>query len=185
MANPQEDLPPTVEGKLTIILNGQRIDNLTEDGIRTMAFFEGRDREALVAEALARKAKQDAVNIIRPKIRDRVGDTASLLGTTADAAQLSVAFALADIVAMETTTTFAAYKTAKMTLLGALAGVDHVTGNPVDVPTLAQDLITKIQSGEIKLTASLKGLVPALEEIMGRSTGVADIMIEALGGGAA
>ncbi|MCF6221632.1 MAG: hypothetical protein L3J65_11015 [Robiginitomaculum sp.] len=181
MPNPQEDLaPPNIEGTLTVIVNGQRIDNLTEAGIRDMPFFEGQDRDALIAGALTRRAKQADVDVVRPKIRDRVGDTASLLGTSADAAQLAVVFMLVDIVTLENTTTYANYKAMKLQMLGTLAGVDHITGDPVDVPALAQHLITKLQSGEIQLTASIKGLANTLDEIMGRATGVAIILQEVL-----
>ncbi len=164
--------------ELPIVFNG-RTYWLDEENLRAHPLFAGQDHDALIAAGHALKAKLAARTQIRQTIKREVGDTASILGTTADGAQLAVAVALADIVALAGASSYTAYKTAKLEILSALAGVDHDTGVAVDVAGLAQDLITKIQSGEIKLTATLKGLVPTLTEIMNRATGVADIMISA------
>jgi hypothetical protein len=137
------------------------------------------EADAAWAAALAAHTQEQGKIAVRAAIKNAVGDTASLLGTTADAAQLTVAAILADIVAISTTTTFSAYKTAKMDLLAALAGNDHATGNPVDITVMAQTIIGQIQTGDVKLTAIVKGVPGVLDEVFTRATGVADILIAA------
>ena len=109
---------------------------------------------------------------LRGKIAEEVGDTQTILGTVSDASGILVAMAFADIVALSSNTTFAAYKTAKMDAYAALAG-------GADITTLAADALAKIQAGDVKLTASLKGLENVIADTLTRSTGVATILAQA------
>ncbi len=116
---------------------------------------------------------------LRQAITAQVGDTPTLLGTTADGAQLSVAVHLALISALDANTTYANFKTQFFGTLTALVGNNHETGNPVDIPAMANDFLIKLQTGDIKLTAAVKGVPAVIDEIGARSTGVAEIIIAA------
>lgn len=105
----------------------------------------------------------------RRAITSNVGDTPSLLGTISDGAGILVALAFADIVALNDNTTFAAYRTAKLDAYTALA-------NGADIAALATSALAKIQNGDAKLTASVKGLEAVINETLARSTAVAEIL---------
>lgn len=113
---------------------------------------------------------------IRTKIKNTVADPESLLGTTADGAQLAVAALLVDVVALDSAKTFAEYKAARLSLMADLVGKDRVTGEPVNVAALAQGVLTKIKSGDVMLTAVIKGVPAVLAEVMERSTKVVAII---------
>ena len=143
------------------------------------------DQEAVLAmpdgakiweEGLALNAGIKVRTKIRADIKNKVGDPESLLGTTADGAQLAVAGLLVDIIALDSAKTFAEYKAAKMGLISELVGTDKATNKPVNVVALAQGVIAGIKSGEVKLTAVLKGVPGVLAEIMERSTKVFTIL---------
>lgn len=129
------------------------------------------DNSSYLAEQEA-NSKLLARATVRAKIDKKVGDTASLVGTVADGAGLLIAIALADVVALSSNTTFAAYRTAKLDTLKALAG-------DADIAVLASAALAQIQSGDMVLTASLKGLESVINESLTRSTAVAAILSQA------
>lgn len=154
--------------------------SFTHDGaIYTNFTPEDALREGVPAEVVdAELAKLDALKkrmAVRGAIKRTIGDTESLLGTIADGQGILVAVALSDIVAFSTATDFASYKKKRIDALKALSGGD------VDLQMIATDALAKIQSGEVILTASLKGLEATLAETLERSTGVATAMIAASG----
>lgn len=117
-----------------------------------------------------------STQVVRQKVRDKiaadVGDPQSLLGTVSDASGVLVAMAFADIVALENNTTFANYRTAKLAAYASLAG-------DADITALATAALANIQSGDAKLTASLKGIENVITETLARSTAVAAILSQA------
>jgi len=131
----------------------------------------GVPQEAIDAE-LATLTKAHERHQLRRTIATQVGDAESLLGTVSDASGILVAMAFADIVALSTNTSFADYKKAKLDVYKTLAG-------GADIATLAGQALASIQSGEVKLTASLKGLENVIAEVLARSTGVATIIEQA------
>lgn len=123
----------------------------------------------------AELTKLDALKkrlVVRGAIKRDVGDTASLLGTVADGQSILVAVALSDMVALSTATDFAKYKKARLDALKALSG-------DADLLAIAGEALAKIQSGDVILTASLKGLEATISETLERSTGVAQTLIAA------
>ena len=123
--------------------------------------------------------ERQSLETLRALIKRDVGDTSSLLGTTADGAQLSIAVLMALISAVDGNGTYASFKTAFLGTLASLAGNDHATGNPVDIPAMANTFLGDLGSGDIKLTAVMKGVPAVINEISQRATGVTDILLAA------
>lgn len=130
--------------------------------------------KAIVDEQVAGLAAQSARAGVRSIISKNVGDTASLLGTVSDATGILVAMALADVVALHGSTTFAQYKAAKEGVFTALAG-------EADIAEIASQALAKIQSGDVVLTAHVKGLENVITESLTRSNDVSTILVEAAG----
>ncbi len=124
----------------------------------------------LQVDAIA-KARADAIIELRRHIAKNVADTESLLGTVSDATGLLIAIALADVVALSSNTSFADYRKAKLDTLKLLAG-------DADIAALAGGALQQIQSGDVVLTASLKGLENVITESLSRSTAVATILAQ-------
>ena len=132
--------------------------------------------KVLWAAKIAEHQSSEGRKAIRRAITKEVAGTDSLLGTTADGAQFAVAALLVDVIALDQARTFAEYKAARLSLMGELTGKDRETGKAVNVPALAQSVFDKIKSGEVMLTAGLKGVPGVLAEVMERSTKVAAII---------
>lgn len=158
-----------MEKRITLTYNGKQYLNFTaEELIAAKIPQDVIDAEMQRLGVLTQRAKLRAV------IGKTVGDTPSILGTVSDAAGLLTAIALSDIAALSSTDSFAAYKAKKIATLGALAG-------DVDIAALAEAALARIQSGEMILTASIKGLPTVLDETLTRSTKVAKILKESTG----
>lgn len=112
---------------------------------------------------------------LRNHIYTQAGDQHSLLGTTADAAQVLVLFACADAVALANAPTFAAYKQARMDALVQLSG------NPEDAGKLvkkAADLLSDVQSGTVVMPFLVKPGKAAgvFDDVATRATAVAKVL---------
>lgn len=156
----------------TLQLNGNEliVDGMSDDEID--AALDAVDLEQLTADLEIADNRKKQIVKIREVIAENVGDTASLLGTVADASGVLVAVALSDIVALSTATDFAKYKKARLDALKALSG-------DADILAIAGEALDKIKSGDVLLTASLKGLEATIAETLERSTGVAQTLIAA------
>jgi len=157
------DIDETV--RETILLNGMPFD---KSGVLKM-----KDGEAIWAEGLAQKAALQTRQRVRSDIAHHVGDTESILGTAADVSQLSAVALLALVVALDAETTFPGFKTKFFGTLDALIPTEK---GRETFPELAQGFLSDVQSGDVKLTAGLKGFAVVLQEMGERSTGVADIL---------
>lgn len=157
-----------MENYLTVSHNGKQYVNYTE----AQLLSAGVPQEIVDAE----KARLHAIqvrNTLRSTIGKEVGDAESLLGTVSDAVGLLTVIALADIAALGASNDFASYKKKKLDTLKALAG-------DVDLAALAGAALGKVQSGDVILTASLKGLPAVLDETLSRSTAVSTILARAM-----
>lgn len=155
----------------TLQLNGEEliVDGISDDEMN--AALDAVDLEQLTADLEAVDSHKKQIVKIREVIAENVGDTESLLGTVADASGVLVAVALSDIVALSTATDFAKYKKARLDALKELSG-------DADIVAIAGEALGKIKSGEVILTASLKGLEETIAETLERSTGVVQVMID-------
>jgi len=153
----------------TITLNG------IEHDFESVSKLHGKDADKIFSEGLARKAGIAKRDKIRAAITKNVGDPQAILGTTADVTQLNAAAVLALISAFKTGDTFSKFRGTFMATIEAL--VPPADG--ADVYTQAQQFLAGVQSGDIVLTAALKGLPEVLGEMAGRSTGVAAILAQA------
>ena len=163
------------ETQLPIIYNGREF-RMTAAGVRNHQHFKDADHDVLIAQGEARKAAIEAKAKIRTAIEKTVGDQAAILGTTADVTQLNAAAILAKIVAYKDGDTYAKHRQIFMQTIEALVPAED--GEP-DVYEQAAAFLAGVQSGEIILTASLKGLPVVIGEMAGRSTGVAQILVAA------
>lgn len=155
------------------------IDKLIHNGATYTVMTSDQLREAGVPEKAIEEAEAKAKSLekrsdVRSHIANKVGDTASLLGTVADGQSILVAVALSDIVALSTATDFDKYKKTRLDALKALSG-------DADFVKIAGDALAKIKSGDVILTGSIKGLEATLAETLERSTGVATAIIAASG----
>lgn len=168
MAKPTPELSASELAGRKILINGIEFPEAS-----VLAMPNGKEiwEKGLIAAAALEGRKNK-----RFKIKRNVGDTDSLLGTTADGSQLAVAAMLVDIVALDEAKTFAEYKAAKLALMTQLVGKDRATGKAVNVADLSRDVLEKIKSGEILLTAVLKGVPAVLAETMSKSTQVVKII---------
>ncbi|MFT6668635.1 MAG: hypothetical protein ACJAVZ_000081 [Afipia broomeae] len=96
---------------------------------------------------------------VREKIAEKAGDTASLLGTTADGAQLAI-YGLAAICA-------------KLATANSLAEVREAAE---PFAQLSAGFLAKVESGEVVLPFMLKGLENTVADIETRATAVSDAL---------
>ena len=106
--------------------------------------------------------KREANDLVRAKIKRGAGDTASLLGTTSDAASLAI-YGLATLVA-------------KLSTAQSLADVREAAA---PFAALSAGFLAKVESGDIKLPFLIKGIESVVADIEARSTAVSDAIIEA------
>ena len=152
----------------TIKINGMPFDKA--------AVLAMPDGAALWADGLALKAKTAGRDRVRKTITRDVADPQAILGTTADVTQLNAAAVLALISAFKQGDTFPKFRAAFMGTIEGLVPSVEGTG---DVYVQAQTFLAGVQSGEIILTAAMKGLPEVIGEMAGRSTGVANILLAA------
>ncbi|MFV1530522.1 MULTISPECIES: hypothetical protein [unclassified Phaeobacter] len=119
-------------------------------------------------EAIERGIQRAAKASIRKQIEAKAGDALSLLGTLSDVAGVGLAFLLADVAASSENPGDAT-AARRLEILQGLAGDD-------DIVALAQTALARLNSGEAKLTASVKGLPAVLDEVLGRSTETANVL---------
>lgn len=105
-------------------------------------------------------------------------DIHSLLGTTADAAQVLVLFACADAVALASAATFAAYKQARLDALTQLSGSPEGAGKLVQK---AADLLADVQSGTVVMPFLVKpgNAAGVFDDVATRATAAAKVLAPA------
>ena len=144
---------------LTVKENGRVTDNVTADLARELGYSD----EA-IAEAEARFQADTARRVVRREIAKKAGDEASLLGTTADGAQLAI-YGLAALVA-------------KLSTAQSLAEVREAAA---PFAALSAGFLAKINTenpteGEVVLPFMLKGLDQVVADIENRATAVSDAL---------
>ncbi len=155
-----------------IFIKGIRFNRASVDGMF------GSDSEKVWNDGRAEVIAAEAKAAVRTAIRKQVGDTETILGTTADVTQLNAAAILAFIASIKTGDSFAKFRT---TFMGTIESLVPPTEG-ADVYTQAQGFLQGVQSGDIILTAALKGLPEVIADMAGRSTGVATILAQAKAG---
>lgn len=105
-------------------------------------------------------------NRLRYQISQQAGDTASLLGTTADATQLLL-HAVATLVSR----------------LNTAKSLADVRAAAAPFNDLAISFLAKVESGEVKLPFKDKGLDKVVADIEQRATAVAEVLASANNGG--
>jgi|GEM_PF-1481551 len=121
-------------------------------------------------EAIAAGIAAAAKLKMRREIETKAGDALSLLGSLSDIADLFLMHTIADVIAISEHPENDAQRR-RLEIMQSLAG-DH------DVVALAQSTLARIQSGEVMLTADLKGLTSVLDEVLDRSTQTAEVLAE-------
>lgn len=133
---------------------------------------------AIIANAKAALVADAGRAAIRDVIEKKVGDTSSILGTTADVTQLNAAAILAFILSLKTSEN---YEDFQKTFLGTIENLIPPAGDGApDIYQQAQAFLAAIETGDIILTAALKGAGTVINEMATRSNGVAQILIAAM-----
>lgn len=141
---------------IELIHNGRRFAGDTPADLAEMGVPQA-EIDAAVA-ALAERAARDQ---LRAKIGATAGDTASLLGTTADGAQLAV------------------YELGKLaTALSTAQSLAEMRAAAAPLAALMADFLGRVERGETNLTALLKGEPVVLADIETRSNAVCAAMVE-------
>jgi len=127
------------------------------------------------------KIKEDPKENLRTEIAKATQrDTMSFLGVQADIAGLLVAVQLADMVALD-----AASKAEKAdkadTFIDTKKAILQSLSPNTNLTEIAAGFLEKIKSGEVVLTASLKGLENVVEEALVDSTIVSKILASSEG----
>jgi len=104
---------------------------------------------------------------LRKSIKDAVGDEESQIGVLADVSALTLVHLLADIVSIA-----GSDDPVHMTRLEIMQGM----AGGVDIVALAQNAIEMINTGEVEITAALKGVDGVLMDCLVASTSVAGIL---------
>lgn len=108
-----------------------------------------------IAEAVAKQAALHERTALRGRIAATAGDTASLLGTTADGAQLAL------------------YELAKLSAALANAqSLAEVRAAAAPLAALTADFLADVDAGRTHLTALAKGEGTVLDDIANRSNAV-------------
>jgi len=114
---------------------------------------------ALAETKAAAMVQRDAV---RSEIADQAGDTASLLGTTSDAASLAI-FGLASLVAK----------------LATADSLKEVRDAAKPFAAMSAEFLAKVESGEVQLPFMVKGIPNVIADIEARSTAVTGVLVSA------
>ena len=162
----------------------QELFTLVHDGRSFQNFPKQRLLDAGVPAAVIEAAKGkadrlDQIANIRSSIAKQVGDTPKILGITADATSIVVFGMLNRIHALSNTKIADLSKAEK----AELDGVRAMMGD-VDLKALTGNALAKIQSGEVVLTASIKGVGVVLDEVLSASTAVSGVLQTAAQGAA-
>lgn len=103
---------------------------------------------------------------VRAKIHSQAGDPLSLLGTTSDAATISVLVGACFMASLDEDT-FAKFRAKANGYMNAISG-DH------DPTEIAQAFLASLAAGDVRLSALEKGIVPVLAEVTARGNAVAE-----------
>ena len=122
------------------------------------------------------RIKEDPKDNIRAEIAKKTNrDTLSFLGVQADVAGLLVAIQLADMVAIDVASKVDKADKADTFINTKMAILQSLSPN-TNLTEIAAGFLEKIKSGEVVLTASLKGLENVVEEALSDSTIVSKIL---------
>lgn len=125
------------------------------------------DLSAIISPDIPEPSAKD---VVRHQIEQRVGDTASLLGTLSDVSGAQLAFLAIHVVCLADHASNEAQRQ-ELAMLQELAGEE-------DIVALCRAFLTEIQSGEVVLTLAIKGVSNVLSEVKARSTETAKVLIE-------
>lgn len=162
---------PNIKPDFIAVIEGERVPT-TKEWVRE---HYPKDADGIIAAAESAEKAMRVQKSIREAISNQVADTESILGTTADVTQLNAAAVLALIAAFKVGDTFPKFRGAFMGTIEAL--VPPADG--ADVYAQAGAFLAAVQSGEVILTAALKGLPTVINEMGARSTGVAQVLMAA------
>jgi len=141
--------------------------SLTHDGVN-YADFDRRTLSAagvpddVIDQAIARDKAIEARDAVRARIGSEAGDTASLLGTTSDAASLAI-FGLASLVAK----------------LATADSLKEVRDAAKPFAAMSAEFLTKVESGDVQLPFMVKGIPNVIADIEARSTAVTGVLVSA------
>ncbi len=108
--------------------------------------------------------------IARGKINLNAGDVPALLGTTSDAAAISILGIAALTVALKSSSDYGKFKKTFLSAMEDLAG-DH------DMVAISASFLGKIKDKEVLIPALIKGLPDVVKDIEDRSTAVSKALI--------
>lgn len=168
-----EKIISTIGLSFTVIHKGEKIEARTVEWVEENC---GKDVVTVLESAVTLFEGDVVRSKIRNTIEKNVGDQASILGTTADVTQLNAAAILALIAAFKSGDTFPKFRAQFMGIIEALV---PPTEDGADVYAQAGQFLAGVQSGDIILTAALKGLTAVINDMATRSTGVAQVLMAA------
>lgn len=157
--------------EIVIVPDDTELDVFEEEGEPSSEMIVFYKLPVLSEEENSNQKKELATEKIRTVIASNVGDTSSIVGVLADVTSALIAINLADMVALSGASTFAEYKATKVATIKALSG-------NADIDAIASEALNKIKSGDVVLTASLKGIENVINDSLSSSTAVAKILIE-------
>lgn len=120
-------------------------------------------------DAIATYSPSEDKARLRAKIKAAVGDEETQIGKLADVSALTLVHLLADIVSIAGSTD--PVHVARLEIMQGLAG-------DVDIVGLALNAIEMINTGEVAITAALKGVDGVLNDIFSASTAVSGLLSE-------
>lgn len=153
-----------------LIFNGN-----TMIGSEESLLLKGVD-QAIIEEAVAVEQSAQSRNAVRKSIYKNVADSDSMLGTVADAAQMQTLGMLAELVSLDSASSFEEYKAARISALAGMSG-----GDASNLIASAKDFLAKVETGEILIPFLAKeGQASGVfEDVAVRATGVANVLIAA------
>lgn len=166
----QEDSSP----RYSVVWDNNGVKTESE-GTKELLQAAGVPQEA-IEEAAAKEASTQTRDAVRRSIYSEVADSDSMFGTVADASQMLVLASLADLVALESASTFEEYRQARLGLLAGMSG-----GDASSLIASAKDFLAKVETGEIKMPFLAKDgqATGVFEDVAVRATGVANVLIAA------
>jgi len=134
------------------------------------------DGDKIWQAGIEAKANREKRKKIKENIKKNVGDADAILGTTNDVTQLAAVGLLILISAAGKGNTFQAYR---KVLIDRVEGFIPSTAEGVTIFDQADRFLQQIQSGDIVLTAGIKGFANVLLDLAQRSTSTAAILADA------
>ena len=123
-------------------------------------------------EQVAKAEAEAAQSMVRQTINNQAGDSLSMLGTTADAAAISMLGIAALTVSIAGAGNYTDFKKA---FLGALGKLD----DKQDMVTISAAFLQRIENGDVIIPAMAKGIDKVIADIETRSTAVSMALIAA------